>query len=295
MPLEPDVYLSCTAGLGDCLHGRAVVRHYAARGPVWLKTHLPDAFHGIGGLRFVAPYRRRKLTHRRNVERNTARYHPEPSNAVWQRVGYSDDQLRAGMSLLQATCASAGIDDGDFRLRVPDDWLGTFGLPDKPLMIVRPLTVRREFAGTAARNPEPSAYAAIYAAIRHRFHVVSVADIDGSNERLIHAVEPDQAFHCGELTLHQLFALFQRAALVMTAPGFGVVLAQAVGTPSLVVFGGYESARSFAGGAAYAPMLAIEPDNPCSCYDPHHACDKRIDLDRALLRAGKFVETICEF
>jgi hypothetical protein len=71
------------------------------------------------------------------------------------------------------------------------------------------------------------------------------------------------------------------------------VLAQSVGTPVVCVFGGYERAYSFSGGARFAPYLGIEPIHPRDDFrhEPHH--DKSIDIPAAIDRLTAFVAAHC--
>ncbi len=98
-------------------------------------------------------------------------------------------------------------------------------------MVYRPLVERTEWNGCAARNPDHSAYAALFASIRDQFHVVSIADLVPNVEWISGArVEADQKFHAGELEFEALAGLFSIASLVFCSPGFAVILAQTVGT-----------------------------------------------------------------
>jgi len=69
------------------------------------------------------------------------------------------------------------------------------------------------------------------------------------------------------------------------------VLSQAVGTPTVIVYGGNESFRTTNSvGAHLAPTLAIEPVNPCECHLKNHDCDKTVDETAAIERIQHFVE-----
>jgi ADP-heptose:LPS heptosyltransferase len=150
-------------------------------------------------------------------------------------------------------------------------------------MVYRPI-IRNTVWSREQRHPDPDAYATLFQSIRDRFYVVSIADIHGGRETILKPwQEADLALHHGELTFKSMAGLFAQAALVFACPGFAPVLAQAVGTPVVVVYGGNESARTTQRvGTHLAPTLAIEPDRPCDCHDWNHACDKRITLPPAL-------------
>ena len=99
----------------------------------------------------------------------------------------------------------------------------------------------------------------------------------------------DVEFHHGELDFETLAALTARAALVYCSPCFLTVLAQAVETPLVCVFGGFEGANSFAAGARFSPWLPIEPINPCACWTWNCRHDKTIDLAAAAAKIERFI------
>jgi ADP-heptose:LPS heptosyltransferase len=213
-------------------------------------------------------------------------------------ISYPPAEVRRHGSVMAAMCAATGTDatTADFRLPVPaawrakaSAWLGQWN-PDRPIMLYRPLVDRpSDWGGCAARNPDHVAYAALFRSIRERFFVVSVADLVPGKEWIVgERIEPDAKCHAGELEFETLAALTSMSALVYCSPGFAGVLAQAVGTPAALVFGGYERSALFFDGAKDAPVLGIDPINPCSCFSHHHACRKEIDLDAASERLAVF-------
>jgi len=288
-------------GLGDNLHMRAVVRQKLARGPLILCTPWPSVYHDLVGDNLKLAQRPTTLrTQAKNALREVLRYELPalPATRTAQRVWYTGADVRRHGSVLAAMMVATGTDIGtaDFRLPVPDAWHARLearllGWPFLPMLVYRPLIERTEWMGCRARNPDHDAYAQIFDAIRRRFFVVSVADLAPGREWLVgQRVPADIEFHRGELVFEELAALFQRAALVFSSPGFSTILAQAVGTPSVCVFGGYENSSSFSAGARFAPYLGIDPVEPCSCFQHHHPCRKAIDIPRAIDRVHRFIE-----
>ena len=295
------VFVHGMHGMGDNLHQRAVVRQLMERHEVWLETPWPSIYHDLvgRGLRLVSrgsPLR----TQAKNAEREAARYssEPVPRHARVIRVHYPPAEVRRQGSVLRAMLAACRLDpsETDFRLPVPNAWLDlaevrldSWGRPAKPLMIYRPLVERKEWGGAGPRNPDIDAYHELYAAIRDKYFVVSVADIEPGAEWLV-SFEPDAEvkLHAGELVFEELAALFSIADLVFTAPGFPVVLSQAVGAKHVAVFGGYERPYSFSSGLRFAKQLAIAPVRSCDCFRHDHGCDKRIDMTTALPRLKEF-------
>lgn len=298
------IYVVGMHGLGDNLHQRAIVRHLMKSREVWLETPWPCVYHDLVGDRLKLVNKGSRLrTQAKNALREAALFtrSPAPIRARQQtmNVSYSPDRVRAEGSVLGAMSAQCGIPVGDFTLPIPEAWREKAARwteqwkPSKPLLIYRPLNERTEWGGCASRNPDYESYARLIESIRHRYFVVSVADLQGGAEWMVgRHIRGDVELHGGELDFETLAALVESAGLVFSSPGFAVILAQAVGTPVCAVFGGYENGSSFVGGAHLAPYLAVEPIKPCNCFSHRHACDKTIDMPAELKRLTRFVNEI---
>lgn len=295
---RPALRIEGMHGMGDNLHQRSVVRELMKTREVWLETPWPSIYHDLAGARLHLVNKGSRLrTQAKNAVREAAAFDDSapPPDAEVLRVSYPPALVRSRRGVLAAMSAQCGVPVGDFRMPVPADWRHGLQLPlDRPVLAFRPLVERREWSGCRSRNPDADVYLKLLAGIREHFFLISVADLQPGTEWLAHpAVDADLTLHAGELDFRALAALWRDADLVFTAPGFGVVLAQAVGTPAVAVFGGYESAYSFSAGAAHTPTLAIEPRRPCDCFRHHHACDKRTDLAAAAQRLQEFVNEHC--
>lgn len=300
-----DLIVNGMSGLGDNIHQRALVRQLMQRHRVWLRTPWPCVYHDLAGpnLRFV-PTTTSLRTQLKNARRESARYGRERVPAAQAvTVNYPPDAVMAEGSVLAALLKSAGGDprSADFRLPVPQAWHDRAApwlarwRPGKPLLLFRPLHERSEWGGCPARNPEHDAYVQLVEAVRERFFLVSIADLEPGKEWLVGPrVHGDAECHAGELDFETIAALTHGAGLVFTTPGFMTVLSQAVGARGVTVFGGYEDATSFAAGAHMAPWLPIEPVHPCTCFSHRHACDKRIDMPAALASLRSFVNEIAD-
>jgi len=292
-------------GLGDNVQQRAVVRHLLGEGHrLWLRTPWPCLYHDLVGDRLALLEHGKTLrTQRKNARRERDRYSRSavPYGARKIRIWYDYDGIRRTGSFLGGMFGltlKRPADDADIRLPVPDAWREKADAlvppSGKPILVLRPLVTRTEWSGCDARNPDAEAYAALYASIREAFHVVSIADLAPGIEWLVGPRLPaDQVFHAGEADIETVAALMARAALVFTAPGFAIHLAQAVGTPVIGIFGGHESARFYQDGERFAPTLGIDPVHPCECFSKKHRCDKTIDLEAATARIAAFVAAHC--
>jgi hypothetical protein len=300
-----DVVIDGMHGMGDNVHQRAVVRLLLRTNPAttyWLKTPWPCLYHDLicDRLRLIDPATSLR-TQKKNSVREAAHYGPSPPHAYRRlRVSYNPSWVRRCGSVLGGmirTTLGYTRDDADFRLPVPAAWLAKadalIGRQDKPVMILRPLVERTEWRGCSIRNPDAAAYTALYQAIRDRFFVVSLADLVPGVEERVTDLEADLYLHNGEADTEAIAGLMTRAALTFASPGFAVPLSQAVATPVIVVFGGFENSASFSYGARFTPTLGIDPINPCQCFSHSHACDKRIDLDAAHADIGEFIAHAC--
>jgi hypothetical protein len=287
-------------GMGDNLHQRAIVREMVQHSVVHLETPWPSIYHDLQGRNLKLVKKPTALrTQAKNIVREADKYDVVQRTAFGGRqirIWYTGKDVQQAGSVLGAMCANARVGERNFSMPVPDEWrraAGSFlrGWNDKPLLVYRPLIMRTEWGGCAARNPLVDQYYELIRSIRDRFYVVSVADlVQGVEWRVDRDIDADLELHHGELSFEALAGLFSRASLVYASPGFAVPLAQAVGTPVVCVFGGYENSSSFTGGAALAPYLGIDPVIPCGCFSHTHACSKIINVPQAQGRLQQFVD-----
>lgn len=288
-------------GLGDNLHQRAIVRQLLATGnDVWIETPWPSVYWDLP-VHTVAKSSALR-TQAKNLTREADRFskEPVPHDAEVIQLRYTGEGVRRAGSVLAAmSCPGFDPAVADFRLPVPEDWLqvaietvSSAGWEShRPLLLYRPLVERTEFGSGVLRNPDYAAYAALFKSIRSKYFVVSVADLEPDKEWIVgERIETDARFHRGELSFEALAGLASLADLVFCSPGFATVLAQAVETPCVTVFGGYERGDSFSAGARHSPYLAIEPAEACACFNG--ACPKRcaktIDIPAALVALERF-------
>lgn len=293
------ILVSGMHGLGDNLHQRAILRRLMRGNEVWLESSWVSPYHDLitQGLHVV----RKNTTLRtqaKNAHREGDRFEDRRMPVTYRTVDvwYKPEDVRRHGSVLGAMCVNTGtnIETADFRLPVPEAWRdkarGLIGNPAKPVMVYRPLVERREWGGCATRNPNHDAYLDLFLGIRDRYYVVSIADLEPDKEWIAgYRIAADQKFHGGELDFETLAGLFSLTSLVFCSPGFAVILAQAVGTPVISIFGGYERAYSFSAGARFSPYLGIEPINPCDCFDHGCRCSKSIDVPAARESIAAFV------
>jgi hypothetical protein len=295
----PSLFIQGHHGLGDCIHQRAIVRHFLDSGyDVWIETPWPSVYHDLPV--HCVPKDSPLRTQAKNLARERALFStvPVPRAARRVQLRYDGDGVRRAGSVLGAM----GYPDAtNFWMPVPWTWWARAAWGElkragwngrKPIMLYRPLVERIEYRAGALRNPDPAAYAGLFNSIRDRYFVVSVADIEPNREWIVgERIEADVTFHHGELNFPTLAGLAYISDLVFCAPGFATILAQAVETPSVTVYGGFERGTSFSTGARHAPTLAIEPVQPCDCFDGgcRKRCTKAIDMPAARAALEAFI------
>jgi len=302
MGRKPPVVINGMVGIGDCLHQRAALREMMKTHEVWLKSCHYLMYHDLieQGLHMVAqPTSLRAQARTMQRERHLFGPTTIPPGAQSKKLGYGKPEIDLHGSILATVMARFGVktDRPDFSLPLRPEWVvaaralvAGWDLGGRRLMVHRPIVLRKEWSG-ATRNPDPAAYDAIYRTVRDQYFVVSVADlVPGLEWTVGPEADVDVKLHKGELDFPTMAALWAEADLVFCNAGFAPVLAQAVGTPSIVVYGGRESFRTTqAAGAHLAPTLGIDPDRPCDCHSHSHNCDKRITLPPAIERVRAFV------
>lgn len=262
-------------GLGDNIYQRAFVR--AVREDVYLSTPWPELYEDLP-IRFVredTPLR----TQAKNISRQPAsRWREAPADARSVRVSYGTRELASG-SIIDAMNAALPLNGAPLVMDLP-----AFPDPgikaDKPIALVRPVTVRTEWRNEA-RNTYPESIQHLAAAMMDRFFVVSVADLERGKEWLVTPEPPAHLkLHGGELDISRLMGLVQRAAVIVGGVGWIVPAAIAAKTPAFIVLGGH--------GGHNAPekitdprmdlskMTFAMPDKFCRCADMGHGCDKTI-------------------
>jgi hypothetical protein len=287
--------------IGDSIHNRAPVRALMQQYDVTLETSYPSMYHDL-----IASGLKLSLLNSRTGPRIADSGQKDLSAASApsaRHVKLTDDAAsihRTG-SVLAAHFASCGLtipERPDFSLPVKQEWrdaakdlISTWNTA-KPLLIYRPIVLNRIFE-CPLRSPDPKTYAALFTEIRERFFVVSVADLRQQEWIVGPEQEADIKLHHGEIDFETLAGLFAEATLVFCNPGFAPLLSQAVGTPTIIVYGGYECFATTHSHSA-TPTLPIDTDAPCSCFSTRCqlGCSKRIDLASALSRIRYFMSEI---
>lgn len=275
-------------GLGDNIYQRPFIRAAAARGPVYLSTPWPEFFDDLDGVRFIKP-RTELRTQAGNIERqDDGRWSKPPPGAETVTIRYGSADFRRG-TLIDAMERALPLDGVPLTFDLPD--MGPSPIrSDKPIAVVRPVTVRSEWRNEA-RNPQPEYVGQIALDLRRTHTVVALAHLAPGQEWALSMPPHDINCTMGQLSVRQALALIKAAHVVVGAVGWIVPAAIALKTPAFVVLGGQ--------GGHNAPDKITDsrmdlsrigwatPDNFCRCETMRHKCDKRISTLREQWEAWK--------
>jgi hypothetical protein len=272
-------------GLGDNIYARPFIRALAAQRDLYLETPWPELFEDLP-VRFVLAERPPKLrTQLRNIAMQPAsRWSRPPAGAETVQIGYwSADLRRQGIfATLAAQFARLGAEPAPLDLPpLPSLPLAHIGVDARPLAVVRPVTVRREWCNEA-RNPRPEYVAAVARELSATHRVVAIADLEQGEEWALPPLPPAEiGLLAGQLPVRALLALIKSADVAVGGVGWIVPAAVALGARAFIVLGGH--------GAHNAPDKILEPrmgdlsrigfakpQRYCQCTDMRHACDKTI-------------------
>lgn len=271
-------------GLGDSIYQRVLIKALLKMvREVYLETPWPELYSDLTRVFPVKPNSpfRTQAKH----ERSFKDWRPPREECDWRiEIQYGPKNLDSGDSIIQGMEASGiPIRDDPLCLDLPARMakppiINTQG---KPLALVRPVTVRSEWANVA-RNPRPEYIAEITEELRKTHFIVSLADLEEEAEWIV-GDEPyaDVRLHRGELKVPAMLELMRRADCVVSGVGWAVPAATALRVPAFIVLGG--------NGAHNAPNRVIDsrlpapwigfgvPDRFCMCRTKdHNSCDKKI-------------------
>jgi hypothetical protein len=265
-------------GLGDNIYSRPFVRAAAEQYEVWLETPWPELYADLD-IKFVRGTRRLR-TQQKNIARQKVdlwtRERP-PEQEI--RINYADLSERSIIAAMELRWVLLSVRFNPRLFGLPDMGPAPI-ISDRPIAVVRPVTVRSEWRNEA-RNPRPEYVNAIAAELMATHTVVAVADIKADEEWPVGNLPPaHHYFTAGELPVRELLALVRDADIVVGGVGWIVPAGLALHVKTFVVLGGHGEHN--APGKITDPRLNLRrlgfavPENFCRCKNMLHACDKTI-------------------
>jgi hypothetical protein len=264
-------------GLGDNIYSRPFVRATAAQYDVWLETPWPELYADLD-IKFVRGSRKLR-TQQKNIARQATDLWSSSLPSRQIQVGYPSLEWLGIIAALEQRWARLRVKFAPALFDLPDMGASPI-VSDRPIAVVRPVTVRAEWRNEA-RNPRPEYVAAIAAELMSTHTVVAVADLAPSQEWAIGELPPaHHYFISGELAVRELLALVRDADIVIGGVGWIVPAGLALRVKTFIVLGGHGGHNAPA--KITDPRLDLSrigfaiPEAFCRCTNMLHNCDKRI-------------------
>jgi ADP-heptose:LPS heptosyltransferase len=264
-------------GLGDNIYSRPFVRAAAAQYELHLETPWPELYADLD-IKFVRGARKLR-TQQKNMARQSLDVWSQPPQMKEIKISYFDLAQRSIIRSLECRWAMLSVKFDPALLGLPE--LGPSPIvSDKPIAVVRPVTVRSEWRNEA-RNPQPEYIAMLAEHLMATHTVVAVADLAPGEEWLVGDLPPAH-WHLvnGELSVRELLALVRDADIVVGGVGWIVPAGLALKVKTFVVLGGHGGHN--APEKITDPRLDLSrigfaiPEKFCRCTNMLHACEKRI-------------------
>jgi hypothetical protein len=274
------IYIEGQWGLGDNIYARPFIKELVKTREIFIDTPWPELYCDTD-VRFVKGSRQLR-TQLKNIKRQRNdlwHYAPPVLPAQRWHVGYFGHELpKYNIPQVLQKCFH-GIDPHWSRWDLPD-----WGLPcpvenEKPIAVIRPVTMRSEWINKA-RPPKWEYICQIAEWLMPTHDVVSVADCD-IGEHIIGDEPPCHfKFHKGELPVEELLTLVRHADVVVGGVGWIVPASIALKVNAFIVLGGH--------GAHNAPNVITDPamdltwlgfatpEKYCLCSNMNHQCAKDI-------------------
>lgn len=285
------------SGIGDTFFQRAIIRELIKQtnGDVWIINDWPQLWYDL---------QTRVLPSDTNLRvqfenRGRSRFDAPPIGPTRIRaMAYTASILQKNpeASIIDVLADRVGVelpDSLNHSFPVPDKWRWR-PATSKPIAVVRPPTVRREWPAPA-RNPDPLAFNACVRRLMETHHVVSVAHSDPIYERLVEPIEAHERYERGQLTIEQAIGLMAESDIVLTGVGMALPICGAIGTRCFVIHGGCLGCNAprvtMDARCDWSSVGVCMPDEQCGCYDRQHDCRKAIEPRRAENELDDFVST----
>jgi hypothetical protein len=265
-------------GLGDNIHSRPFVRAAAAKYEIYLDTPWPELYADLD-IKFVRGSRKLR-TQQNNMARQPPERWSQPPLVIRQiTISYNDLAASSIIRSLERRWSVLGVGFDPALFSLPD--MGPSPIvSDKPIAIVRPVTVRTEWRNEA-RPPQPEYIAALADTLMPTHTVIAVADLESGQEWTIGEVPPAHRYFLnGEFAVRELLALVREADIVIGGVGWIVPAGLALKVATFVVLGGQGGHNAPA--KITDPRLDLSrlgfavPEKFCQCTNMMHNCDKTI-------------------
>lgn len=265
-------------GLGDNVYHRPFIKSLSEKTPIHLATPWPQLFEDLPNVTIIDMGRATLRTQSKNIREYKETHdlenlgsghtfiisHNNPNCSIWQAYGQMKYPLTTNHIMDLPTVPVSS--------RFPTD---------KPVAIIRPATIRKEWSNES-RNPLQE-YIQIAVNALAGYHRVLIADIDERYEWYDGGsiTGCETYFEHGELSIEELIYFTTNAAVSIGGVGWLLPMGIAAKTPTFIIFGGQGKLNSPE--KLTDPIMELGnfgyalPDDFCRCDQPLHTCDKTIN------------------
>lgn len=263
--------------MGDNIYSRPFVRDAAAKYDVYLETPWPELYSDLN-IKFVCGERRLRTQLKNMARQSPGLWSPPPPVVREIGINYGRDLAQGSIiRSMELLWSMVGVVFDPTLFDLPN--MGPSPISsERPIAVVRPVTVRREWRNEA-RNPLPEYVSVLSAYLMETHTVVAVADLEPHEEWLVGECPPaHHNFLKGELPIRELLALVRDADVMVGGVGWIVPAGLALKVKTFVVLGGH--------GGHNAPQKITDrrfdlsrigfaiPDQFCQCSSMLHNCTK---------------------
>lgn len=216
----------------------------------------------------------------KNLERFRGRWFNRPQGEVVNLEYTVESQATLGIIGSFESKLPFGPDARLDLPNFPDEFPADLIPVDKPLVVFRPSTLRKEWFNSA-RSPKAGYLTEVVNSIPSGYHVLALADLAKQDEYLEEPLPErvDQALLKGDLHVEALIETVRAATFTVGSPGFLLPMAMATERPMFCIVGGQ--------GALNGPQALTDqrfphkvtfavPEPLCLCRSLVHECTKEI-------------------
>jgi ADP-heptose:LPS heptosyltransferase len=305
----PPLFIKGPYGFGDTFYLRSLVKGLAKRHEsIYVVTALPEAFWDLDNVKCV-----RHNANRLRAQKAHLEYLDDCADFKWETQPVGMKQKTWGSYLPEwkheahSTNAITGNPRGeesttlyfqneyqltnfDFSFPLKPEWvekadevIAKLKTGGKKICVIRPPTIHKEWA-CYTRNPKPEYFQMLIDKYKDEYFFISVANNKADKEWPVKKLTGiNKRFDNGELLLTTLFGLIKRADMVITPPDLFSVLAIAMRTKCLCIFGGCtKPGIVFGENMGLQNFEIVAPDPFCNCMRMEHDCNKEIPPEKII-------------
>lgn len=295
-------------GWGDTLYQRPIIKALLKKhSSLVVETPIPQFFQDLP-VQFSRPndnFHTQALLVK-SLNRSSFPWVDQPQTLPIQLCHFQRD-FEDGLTVFEALERSGGVEveDFDLRLDLKDEWkIAAVDVQmkiNKPFVIIKPLTVRKEWLNPA-RNCENESIRSIIEVCKSNGIVTVGCGFHSDSESLVdESLRFDIDYTDGQLDFFTWMALGNLALATVGGVGNLLPVGMVTSAKTFVISGGYQDPLLLVDkrfgkisntpiGFKFGPNIeVVTPFEPCNCFNHYHDCEKRIDQERLRNRFRAFI------